>query len=489
MKKPFLPRRGFNVLAALLAVAIIAPAARAVIREPDNLVWGNIVLGTEVVTAEQTTIVVEARRSLSDAPIASYRIGSNPGAGGFYSLAIPLESINPISNPAAVSTGEQLLILVHNGEFVRYLTLYTVGERGEMIRLDLGDVDSDGNGLIDNWERQYFGADGQDPDGDPDQDNVRNLDEMLAGTNPIFPDARHPADTNPTNNVMSIHEVTAYASAWKAGTAWPVAPTNIPVDYVTRAGFLWKNGEQYLMDTNSIAVGAPLWWTNAPPALTNAELALATISADRLRSVAKKSLSPAELLNNGSLPASRITRSFSPLDPNGTDLSVVLAVSPGAEVKVYAVEEGIPAGRNVAQISDEGAFDPVSNKLRWGPFFDNEIRELTYRLQSESSASGSGGFSGIASFDGRSIEIGGQHGWGEPGLLRWEIPKAAPDGNLTLEFDGEPGVDYVIEVSSDLVEWAEVTRATADANGLLRTREAIQPLLRQRFFRARQADE
>ena len=222
-------------------------------------------LGTNVVSAADTNIVVEARRSLSESPLASYRMGENRVAGSFYSLAIPLESVNPIAAASSARTGETIIILVHNGQFVRYLTLYTVGAGGKITRIDLGDVDSDNNGLVDNWERQFFFTAGQDPNGDPDRDGVINRNEMLGATNPQVPDARHPADTNPTNSVITIGEVTAYALAWKTGKAWPVAPTNIPVEFVARAGFLWKNGERYLMDTNNLAVGAPLWWTNVPP--------------------------------------------------------------------------------------------------------------------------------------------------------------------------------------------------------------------------------
>lgn len=49
-----------------------------------------------------------------------------------------------------------------------------------------GDMaDSDGNGLADVWELQYFGAIGQDPDGDPDEDGASNLQEFQTGANPL----------------------------------------------------------------------------------------------------------------------------------------------------------------------------------------------------------------------------------------------------------------------------------------------------------------
>jgi subtilisin family serine protease len=53
-------------------------------------------------------------------------------------------------------------------------------------RLNLArSVDTDGNGLPDWWEQQFFGhLTGTDPKADPDLDGASNLAEFLAGTNP-----------------------------------------------------------------------------------------------------------------------------------------------------------------------------------------------------------------------------------------------------------------------------------------------------------------
>ena len=63
------------------------------------------------------------------------------------------------------------------------------GLRGKVVtggRLNLArSVDTDGNGLPDWWEQQFFGhLTGTDPNADPDLDGASNLAEYLAGTTP-----------------------------------------------------------------------------------------------------------------------------------------------------------------------------------------------------------------------------------------------------------------------------------------------------------------
>ena len=46
-------------------------------------------------------------------------------------------------------------------------------------------LDSNGNGIDDNWESSYFGSPtGADPDADSDGDTMKNGAEYIAGTNP-----------------------------------------------------------------------------------------------------------------------------------------------------------------------------------------------------------------------------------------------------------------------------------------------------------------
>ncbi|HEY5044080.1 MAG TPA: LamG-like jellyroll fold domain-containing protein [Verrucomicrobiae bacterium] len=45
-------------------------------------------------------------------------------------------------------------------------------------------ADTDGNGMPDGWQVLHFGKAGNDPNGDPDHDALRNLQEYLYGTDP-----------------------------------------------------------------------------------------------------------------------------------------------------------------------------------------------------------------------------------------------------------------------------------------------------------------
>ena len=71
--------------------------------------------------------------------------------------------------------------------------------------------------------------------------------------------ATHPADTN-ADFVITPAEYAAYAAAWKSGQTWSNAPTVIPADYLTRAGYLMTNGGAYHNDGSA----RPVNWKTGP---------------------------------------------------------------------------------------------------------------------------------------------------------------------------------------------------------------------------------
>lgn len=102
-----------------------------------------------------------------------------------------------------------------------------------------------------------------------------------------------------------------------------------------------------------------------------------------------------------------VTRALPATLRAGVPTVVSNTVRVAANVAVYAVEDKTPTGWTVGGISDGGAFDAGQSKVKWGPFFDNTPRVLTYTLTAPLAAEGVAGFGGQASFDGIALPIGG----------------------------------------------------------------------------------
>lgn len=79
----------------------------------------------------------------------------------------------------------------HTGVFANLLPGLTRGTVSNLGVLYVHPVDTNGNGLSDEWERQHFGAPTNlPPGGDFDGDRFSNRDEYLAGTSPTNPASR-----------------------------------------------------------------------------------------------------------------------------------------------------------------------------------------------------------------------------------------------------------------------------------------------------------
>ncbi|MGK0239612.1 MAG: hypothetical protein ACI92G_003090 [Candidatus Pelagisphaera sp.] len=199
-----------------------------------------------------------------------------------------------------------------------------------------------------------------------------------------------------------------------------------------------------------------------------------------------------------SASASSLIRTFD-------DGLVTLEAVPDPDTVVYAMEEQLPEDAYPRTVSHNGAYDPYLNKVKWGPFFDDAARILSYQIVSSEEIEIP--LTGIVSWDGAQAQAaegpalgiipgGGFYGWileqlGAEALLNSESdpagdldddsvgllgefvfgldPLKSDQANIHLQFDpigptlelslqrrinlGEVSVG--IWRSSDLQDWAE----------------------------------
>jgi hypothetical protein len=255
----------------------------------------------------------------------------------------------------------------------------------------------------------------------------------------------HPADIEPEDYRITVDELTAYAAAWKTHTPWNRGPADIPIDYVTRAGLIWKNREVYRFNP---ALPAPTCWLPTPQAQLAAALAV----------------------------PSRATRLLAPSFTPGATMTVTIHVQPAADVQAYAIEERPPAGWTI--VDADGASISAGN-LRYGPFFDPQERTFVYYIVPAQSTS-EGDFEGVASFDGASQSIAG-NAISHPGIATVE----SRDGHVYLHFNASPGAQFILESADalDSVNWHFET--TINGNGSAIDLPPIEPSEDQKFYRLR----
>ena len=230
----------------------------------------------------------------------------------------------------------------------------------------------------------------------------------------------HPADTNEDFRI-GIAEITAYGAAWKTGQVWPVGPNPIPIDYLTRAGAIWKNGEAYIQDSS--LGDAPLSWDNIG-AIGNRLRGLIS----RNTGLRQHSLSPVK---------PDLVEIYDKLESQGKTIQV----NPSPNVDAWAIE-----------IYTEGV---VSRVDRFGPFFGGSPVTLDFEVGDETAI-------GIArlSMNGASLFFALEN---EGGFESREISLGA--GHPSLQLRGVSGA-FILERSSDLLNWESVENVRVE-NGTL----------------------
>ena len=164
--------------------------------EPDLVLYGTIldVSGGANVRLTAGTLNWTLQPSGAGKPVAVTAVLTNLNDQFSYVVRIPCEtqvagftaadgtlSLGTAYDRSPVSVDSHPATFVQSGQ--RTLTLASA-DRGRIERVDLR-VSIGGSGLLpDNWQIQYFGHTGVDPQADPDGDGLNNLGEYRAGTNP-----------------------------------------------------------------------------------------------------------------------------------------------------------------------------------------------------------------------------------------------------------------------------------------------------------------
>ena len=283
----------------------------------------------------------------------------------------------------------------------------------------------------------------------------------IGGASEIAPSVLHPADLQPADNRLSVGELTAYGAAWKRGSVWTTPPNPIPISYVTRAAYLWKNGEVYAYDPQQGE--PPLCWVSGSGTLETWGVNLEPLSypvTDPLPGtpIGSKPSAWLPLILAENEASAAMPGQYLP----GQPVPVDIAVTPLSGILVYAIEDTVPEGWSVVSISGDGSFDAGAGKLKWGPYFDDAARHMSYVAIPPAGAASVASFAGTASFDGTNVKISGQR-QAIPGTMTVPITltlRTAANGSLSLSFGGWADGVYRIESSEDLIQWSPFETVT-----------------------------
>jgi hypothetical protein len=178
-------------------------------------------------------------------------------------------------------------------------------------------------------------------------------------------------------------------------------------------------------------------------------------------------------------PSSGATRSVPAACVPGEPVTILIAATPDSNVHAYAVEDALPAGWTVSACSHDGEFDPASRKVKWGPFLDRTARTLSYQATPPAVGAGVAYFKGTTSFDGASLAIAGPSQLSASG----RVVLRRQSGGMVLSLAGREEARFVIETSSNLVDWTPVANVTLTGGSAIvpLPSNASEP---QRFYRA-----
>ena len=205
------------------------------------------------------------------------------------------------------------------------------------------------------------------------QATFNGIDQPVCGNYEISKSGHHQADSN-LDWSLSTSEFSAFATAWRTGSVWPVDPNPIPVSNVSNSAYLWLVGGDYFYDP-----------AESPP------------------QVAGNPASPELPVQIGAAVSTLSQTEYVP----GQPVIVTIEVGVDSGAHAYATEDSPPSDWLVSDISDGGIFDSVNGKVKWGPYSDTVSRNLQYQVTPPLDESGGVSFVGLLAIDGGSQLIGG----------------------------------------------------------------------------------
>ncbi len=188
---------------------------------------------------------------------------------------------------------------------------------------------------------------------------------------------------------IALCEVIGYACSWLHGC-------NDDLSGMTRAAFLWRSGECYCWND-----GDQKWSPTACPAPQSGCCA-STSPGPGGGDAATQSFDSSMIIPAMTQPPrNRTVRAW----------TVPVSIEPPDGTSAVALEVRVPRPWLVESISDGGAWDEVHRKIKWGPYFDDLPRTVTFQVRPASALEGgkarslrgglrSRGLSGTVSFDG-----------------------------------------------------------------------------------------
>jgi len=179
---------------------------------------------------------------------------------------------------------------------------------------------------------------------------------------------------------VEICEMIGYACAWKSGC-------NDEIAAMTRAAFLWQTGEFHCWD---VAQGN---WVSLPALPTIPGCCEGAFGLGGMAGIERPRLTDRE---NSAVVHTLGVRNVG----NARLLNVPVTIHSSGRTVAVGLEIEVPEGWMVTKISDDGSWDDINRKVKWGPFFNDLTRVVRFGARGQGPKASLEGFAGTVSFDG-----------------------------------------------------------------------------------------